>query len=181
MGGETFNDPNYSATRTAQAFFARIVYLLENGVKATINGILTITGNVNVANMIPAVETGLAKDASLEYADVQAAAGDLTTFTNTFNTAATQTLVTPALGKRIRVWWWMWNTSSANLAPLNMGLRWTAAGTDILNWREVGPNVAVGSNMRAGRMRLTGGVNEALCLSMSAAQRVTVNLFYDEV
>lgn len=128
---------------------------------ATLAALETIT----VANPTPAVETGLAKDATLS----GRFGGGKSAYAAVISTSGDTTVITPAAGKRVRVYWVSFIPNSDNTAANLVTVKF-AGGTSMY----------VGYAM-AHWEEFTGTTNQAVVVNLSNTQPVAVTIHFQEV
>lgn len=104
----------------------------------------------------------------------------LTKKTVTASSSGANTIHTPALGKKVRLYY-LGYSAGATVTGVLVGMRFTAGGTDFDNQYLVTPGQPFGRNIQAGKRYIDGGVNEALVVNLSAAQTVYVNVELEEI
>lgn len=104
----------------------------------------------------------------------------LTKKTVTASSSGTNTIHTPAAGKKVRLYY-LGYSAGATVTGVLVGMRFTAGGTDFDNQYLVTPGQPFGRNIQAGKRYIDGGTNEALVVNLSAAQTVYVNIEIEEI
>lgn len=91
------------------------------------------------------------------------------------NTSGNNTILTPASGKKIRLYWLGLSTSQDNAAEVLALAKFTTGGTPFYRWNLGAPGAF--SHWEV----VTGGTDEALVINLSGAQTVQANYTYSEV
>lgn len=106
---------------------------------------------------------------------------EITPLHKTFTSSGATIFVTPAAGKRIRLWWYNLGADPANGAHVIAALRFGVAGTDFYKTALSQYGAATAHSFKAGRSYHQGAVDESLYVNLSAAQTVYGNIDYEEV
>lgn len=104
----------------------------------------------------------------------------ITALSTTTSTIGAQNVVTPASGKKIRLYWWGLSASPDNTATNIVSLRWTTTGTDFVKVPLSQYGGIFAHSYKGGRAYVEGAVDEALAINLSSAQSVTLNIDYEE-
>lgn len=137
---------------------------------------LTVAGSMAVTNMIPAVETGLATQASLAVVKTNTDKVVLTPASGSVSSSGNNTCVTPTSGKKLQVSYYAYNPSAA----VECGFRFGASG--VLQLRNsLTTGGAIVMKDFGDRRCVEGAVNEALVLNLSSAVPTIWNALYVEV
>lgn len=130
---------------------------------------------VTVTNPTTNPETGLAKDATVQYLKNKFQPGVRTTAALTVNTIGDNTIYTPAAGKKVRLHWLGMSASQNNAGENKVTVKFASGGSAKYIWRMGNPGAF--SHWEP----IEGAVNEAFIVNLTTADAVDVNYTLEEV
>lgn len=135
-----------------------------------------------IKHIIQFISGGAPTDVSMaDPLPVDDAEGAITPLHLTVSASGETSIVQPASGKSIRLWWYNIGADPANSANVVASFRFGTGGTDFFKTGLSQYGAASGHSFKAGKSYYQGGVDESLYVNLSAAQTVYVNIDYEEI